>query len=34
MYIDVVVNTLCKIMQDWITDLNDGIEHLSFLFMG
>jgi hypothetical protein len=30
MFSDVVVNTSCKIMQDWIIDLNDGIEHLSF----
>jgi len=31
MFIDVVVNTSCKITQDWIIiDLNDGIEHLAF----
>ncbi len=31
MFIDVVVNTSCKITQDWIiTNLNDGIKHLAF----
>ncbi len=34
MFIDVVVNRSCKIMQDWIiTNLNDGIEHLAFWIM-
>jgi hypothetical protein len=34
MFIDVVVNTSCKIMQDWITNINDGIKHLFFGFIG
>ncbi len=33
-FIDVVANTSCKIDQDQVIDLNDGIEHLSFCIMG
>jgi hypothetical protein len=25
-----VVNTSCRITQDWVIDLNDGNEHLAF----
>ncbi len=29
-----IVNTSCKIVQDWVIDLNDGIKHLAFWIMG
>jgi hypothetical protein len=29
-----VANTTCKIIQDWLTNLNDGIEHLAFRIIG
>jgi hypothetical protein len=27
-------NRSCKITQDWVIDLNDGIEHLTFCIIG
>ncbi len=29
-----IVNASCKIVQDWVTDLNDGIKHLAFWIIG
>jgi hypothetical protein len=29
-----VANTTCKIIQDWLTNSNDGIEHLAFRIIG
>jgi hypothetical protein len=33
-FIDVVINISCKITQDWVTNLNDGIKHLVFHIIG
>ncbi len=29
-----VVNTSCRIIQEWVIHLNDGIKHLTFCIMG
>jgi hypothetical protein len=33
-FTNVVANTSCKIIQDWVNNLNDGTKHLAFHIIG
>ncbi len=33
-FIDMIANTSCRISQNWVKKLNNGIEHLVFCIIG